>query len=138
MRTEGIESIRNRGLKVSNDTFAILKAFQGGGVYWDHQNLIRETLSQFLPPVQQVEEAGKRFGMFQNIVAGKDTLWKSKPVGGASVPPEEINRLNAALEAFKRKADASDTQSNAKEIIQQFRLPDISKDPELYRLCGPW
>ena len=138
MKTEGIESVPHHGLKVSTDAYSRLKAFHGGGVYWDRQDLIRETLGQILPPVQQVEEGGKRFGIFQNIVSGKDTLWKSKPVSGASVPPEEIKRLNTALEAFKRKAEAPGVQTEARDIIQQFRLPDISKDPELYRLCGPW
>ncbi len=138
MRTEGIELIPNGGLKVSTTTFARLKAFQGGGDYWDHQDLIRESLGQFLPTVQQVQETDERFGVFRKNIAGKEVLWKSIPVGVAQVPQQEILRLTAALEAFKRKADAPDTQPNARNIIQQFRLPDISKDPDLYRLCGPW
>lgn len=138
MKTEGIEIIPNGGLRVSTGTFARLKAFQGGGDYWDHYDLVRESLGEFLPPVQQVQEAGERFGLFSKTIAGKEALWKSTPVGVARVPQEEIRRLTAALEDFKRKADSPDSQQNAKDIIQQFRLPDISKDPALYRLCGPW
>ena len=138
MKTEGIESIPNGGLRVSTAVFARLKAFQGGGDFWEQQDLVRESLGEFLPPVQQVQEAGECFGIFRKMVAGKEALCKSAPLGGVRVPQEEIRRLTVALEAFKRKVDAEDTQQNAKDIIQQFRLPDVSKDPDLYRLCGPW
>jgi len=138
MKTEGIESIPNGGLKVSTATFTRLKAFQGGGDYWDHQDLVRESLGEFLPPVQQILDADKRFGIFRKSVAGRETLWKSRPARGSRVPEEEIRRLTSALETFKRKANSPDTQQNARDIIQHFRLPDISKDPDLYRICGPW
>jgi PKD repeat protein len=138
MKTEGIESIPNGGLRISTSIFARLKAFQGGGDYWDHQELIRESLGDFLPPVQQIQEAENRFGVFRKDVAGKEVLCKSTSMGSTRVPEEQVRRLTSALDAFKRKADDPDTQQNAKEIIQHFRLPDISKDPDLYRLCGPW
>lgn len=138
MKTEGIESIPNGGLKVSTASFARLKAFQGGGDYWDHQELIRDSLGEFLPPVQQVREEGKSFGVFRKIITGRENLWKSRSATEAGIPEEQIRLLKDSLENFKRKADAADTQQNAREIIHQFRLPDISKDPELYRICGPW
>ncbi len=138
MKVEGIEIIPSGGLKVSTAVFTRLKAFQGGGDYWDQQALIRESLGQILPPVQQVLESGISFGVFHRNVASKETLCKSKPVGAARIPENEIRRLESALEVFKKKADDPDTQHNAKAFIQQFQLPDITKDPDLYRLCGPW
>ena len=138
MKVEGIEIIPSGGLKVSTAVFTRLKAFQGGGDYWDQQALIRESLGQILPPVQQVLESGISFGVFHRNVASKETLCKSKPVGAGRIPENEIRRLESALEVFKKKADDPDTQHNAKAFIQQFQLPDITKDPDLYRLCGPW
>ncbi len=138
MKTPGIEKIPDGGLRVATSSFPRVKAFLGGGFYWDHQDLIRESLGEFLPEVQQVQESGNLFGLFRKHVRGREVLCRSVPVGSARVPEHEVRRLAAALDAFKQKADAPDTQPNAREIIRQFRLPDVSRDPDLYRLTGPW
>jgi hypothetical protein len=138
MKTKGLESIRNEGLKVSMASFNRIKAFKEGGDYWDNQTLIRESLGEFLPPIEQIEEGGQRNGLFRKTVRDRDVLWKSSPVGKVLIPSAEIHRLSDAITAFKNKAERSETTPNAKDIINHFRLPDISKEPDLYRIYGPW
>lgn len=132
-----LKPIPDHGLELSVGEYHKLKAFQGGGHYWDHhhQQTIRECLGEFLP---RVEETGGG-ALFQHFVHNREAAAHSKPVaaGGDRVPKGELQRLHRALETLKRKAADPNTDKDARRIIESFTLPDPAKDPELYRLHGP-
>lgn len=72
------------------------------------------------------------------MVHDQEILSRSKPLGSIRLRAEQVRGLQTALQAFKRKAEDPETTPHAKDIILYFRLPDISKDPDLYRVYGPW
>ena len=130
------------GLELPLSEYNRLRAFQGGGWFWDHENqqVIREVLGDFLPRVEE-RPKGSRGGavaFFQHFASGTEAAGKSVAVGAQMnrVPRAEYDRLQAALEAFKRKAENPHTDPNARRIIEKFCLPDPSQNPELYRLHG--
>lgn len=136
-----IKALPEHGLELSLDEYSKLRAFQGGGWYWDHhhQQTIRECLGEFLPRVEETGAGDRGGALFQHFVSGKEAAAGSQPVaaGGDRVPKGELQRLQNALERLKRKAAAPETDRDARRVIESFALPDPSKDPELYRLYGP-
>jgi hypothetical protein len=138
MKARGIEKMKNVGLRVYTSEFTRLKAFQGGGYYWDHQELVREGLGTFLPAVEQSRDDGAGTAVFRESYGGSEGLASSSSASEARIPSEQVKELQEALSAFKLKADAADTTPHARQMIREFRLPDVDKDPDLYRLCGPW
>ena len=138
MRSPSIKPGPSGGLIVSTATYQRLQAFQGGGAFWDNQALLRRVLGEFLPSVEQQTEAGVLVGIFRCVFNGKEILANSRTARQVGIPPDQIHRLQSSLEQLKRLAQLESTEPNARALIDQFRLPDFSKDPDLYRVCGPW
>jgi len=129
------------GLLARADEYRPLRAFSQTGRYWDRvpQQLIREgSLAEFLPPVETGEDERGKFGRFHSGEGRKEVLSRSQPVGRRGIPAKQLERLRQALEDFKLKANTERAQPQNLGLIEQFRLPDIAHDPELYRLAGPW
>ena len=136
-----LKFIPARGIELSLDEYTKLRAFQGGGWFWDHesQQVIRDSLGEFLPRVE--EHSDPNGALFQHFAGGTEVASKSRAVGQQMdrVPKSQLDRLQRAVEALKRKTQDAKTDPNARQIIERFRLPDPAKDPELYRLYGsPW
>lgn len=137
MKTESkptIQPIIGKGLKLNLEVYHKLKAFQGGGEFWEHQSqmIIREHIGDFLP-IMSVDESGEGV-LCQMFVHGKEVASESKRAKG--VPSKERSRLEAAIKALKHKADSPHIDTTTKKIINEFKLPDPLKDPELYRTYG--
>lgn len=128
----------DQGIEVPLSEYNRLRAFQGGGWFWDHDNqqVIREVLGDFLPRVEERRDRGG--ALFQHFIGGVEAASKSQAVGAQMnrVPKKEFNRLQRALENLKRKSQDPHTDPNARRIIEKFCLPDPSKDPDLYRMYG--
>ncbi len=128
----------DQGIEVPLSEYNRLRAFQGGGWFWDHDNqqVIREVLGDFLPRVEERRDRGG--ALFQHFVGGVEAASKSQAVGAQMnrVPKKEFNRLQRALENLKGKAQDPHTDPNARRIIEKFCLPDPTKDPDLYRMYG--
>lgn len=133
-----LTSLPDQGIEVPLSEYNRLRAFQGGGWFWDHDNqqVIRETLGDFLPRVEERRDRGG--ALFQHFVGGTEAVSRSQAVGAQMnrVPRAEYQRLQRALENLKLKAQAPNTDPNARKIIEKFCLPDPAKDPDLYRLYG--
>ncbi len=136
-----LKPVPDQGLELPLGEYQKLRAFQGGGWYWDHhhQQTIRECLGEFLPRVEETGGGERGGALFQHFVHGREAAARSRPIaaGGDRVPRGELRRLHRALETLKRKAADPGTDRDAKRIIESFTLPDPAKDPELYRLHGP-
>lgn len=128
----------DQGIEVPLSEYNRLRAFQGGGWFWDHDNqqIIRETLGDFLPRVEERRDRGG--ALFQQFVGGVEATSRSQAIGAQMnrVPKSEYNRLQRALENLKLKAQSPSTDPNARRVIEKFCLPDPAKDPDLYRLYG--
>lgn len=135
-----IKPIPNQGLRVTEPEYLPLKAYQSGGFYWDGeaQKVIRSVLGDFLPPLIQAWQAGHRTGLFQLFDGdGQEVLSQSRQVGPRDpIPARELRQLRRNLETFKTKANSPDTTPNNRFIIQEFKLPDFDRDPDLYRISG--
>ncbi|MBF8296993.1 MAG: hypothetical protein HW389_3538 [Bacteroidetes bacterium] len=77
-----VEEIPRRGLKVPLSEYTQLKAFQGGGCFWDvqPQQIIRHTLGEFLPEVKRESDSEGAFGLFSQMAGEKEVLSRSKPI----------------------------------------------------------
>ena len=131
----------SHGLLARAPEYEPLRAFSQDGRYWDRvpQQLIREgALAEFLPAVEVEEDERGKYARFFRTPGEQNCLARSRPVGRHGIPPVQLARLSAALEAFKQKALVPGTQPQNRDLIERFRLPDIARDPELYRLAGPW
>jgi hypothetical protein len=118
-----------------------LRAFSQGGFYWDKdsQQIIRDGgLAEFLPAVEIEEDERGKHGLFHREEKGREILSHSRPLGRLRVPPDQLRTLGQAVDEFKRKAQAQDTQPQSRVLIERFQLPDVAHDPDLYRLTGPW
>ena len=115
-----------------------LKAFQGGGFYWDAaaQGLIRSELGEFLPAVERGNDNTGAYGRFRTSSGGSECVARSRPLGKGQVPADQVSRLQSALARFKQIASAPTTQPDNRILIEKFQLPDPAKDAELYRLVG--
>jgi len=134
-----IQLIPHQGLRVAEPEYLPLKAYQSGGFYWDGeaQKVIRSILGDFLPPLVQAWPAGQRTGLFQLFAGSQEVLCQSRPASPRNpIPARQLQLLSRCLEDFKRKADSPETTPNNRHIIQQFKLPDFDRDPELYRVSG--
>ncbi len=133
-----LTSLPDQGIEVPLSEYNRLRAFQGGGWFWDHDNqqVIREVLGDFLPRVEDRRDRGG--ALFQHFVGGAEVASRSQAVGAQMnrVPRSEYQRLQRALENLKRKAQDPHTDPNARKVIEKFCLPDPAKDPDLYRLHG--
>ena len=129
------------GLLARAEEYQPLRAFSQTGRYWDRvpQQLIREGgFAEFLPPVETEEDERGKFGRFHRDGRRQEWLSRSQPVGRRGVPAAQLERLRKAIEDFKLKANTQRAQPQNLELIQRFKLPDVARDPELYRLAGPW
>ena len=103
------------------------------------QQLIRESsLAEFLPPVEVEKDDRGKYGRFHYQQRGRELLSRSKALGGRRVPPDQLRRLRQAIEEFKAKGRDPGAQQHNRELIERFRLPSPSLEPELYRLVGSW
>lgn len=131
------------GIEVPLSEYTRLRAFQGGGWFWDHENqqILRSELGDFLPRVEERPRGstGGPAAVFQHFVGGVEAAGKSDAVGATMnrVPRAEYQRLQHALEALKRKAEDPHTDPTARRLIEKFSLPDPAQNPDLYRLSGP-
>jgi hypothetical protein len=131
----------SNGLLARAGDYDPLRAFSQGGVYWDKvpQQLIRESsLAEFLPPVEVEKDDRGKYGRFHREEGHRELLTRSKPLGGKGIPPNQLRRLKQAIEDFKLKAQDPGAQQQNRELIERFRLPNPSLEPELYRLAGSW
>jgi hypothetical protein len=129
------------GLLARAGEYEPLRAFSQGGRYWDRvpQQLIREgALAEFLPAVEAEEDDRGRFGRFHRTTGRREWLRRSLPVGRRGVPAPQLERLRQAVREFSNQAAAPGAQPQNRELIERFQLPDITRDPDLYRLAGPW
>ena len=135
------QPLPNRGLSIAEPEYLPLKAHQGGGYYWDveAQQVIRSVLGEFLPPLEQQRQDGQRVGRFHLDDGDGEVLCNSRQVGpGNRVPSRQLKLLRKQLDLLQQKADFPETTPNNRWIIRQFKLPDFERDPELYRLSGPF
>lgn len=135
-----IESDPPFGLNIDLKEFGPTRAFQSGGEFWDthYQDIIRKHLGEYLPAVKKGTSSGRNIARFTRIGRQHGGLWASKPVGTRPVPVHLIRGLAKAWVDFEISAGKPGVQPHAKELIEAFTLPDPSKDPELYRLSGPF
>src|ERR1700678_3531949 len=132
--------IRN-GLLVPTSSYKRIKAFQAGAYYWEQQpqDIIRQYLGDFLPPVEPTKDGAETYGWFRRFIRGKEVVWNSKPLAGRRIPTSQLHALEQHLDELRRVGDSPETGPHNRELIQQFRLPNPAVDPELYRLRGfPW
>lgn len=129
------------GLLARAGDYEPLRAFSQGGYYWDKvpQKLVLESgLAEFLPPVETEEDDRGKYGRFHNVQGQRELLSRSKPIGRRGIPPRQLERLKEAIEDFQRKGGTERAQPQNRELIERFQLPDLDRNPELYRLTGPW
>jgi hypothetical protein len=129
------------GLLARTGEYTPLRAFSQGGRYWDEasQQLIRDgALKEFLPAVEAGEDDRGSFGRFFERSGGRDLMARSRPVPRSGIPSGELEAFQRAIEDLKAKAGVPGAQPHNREILEQFRLPDPAREPELYRLAGPW
>ncbi len=128
------------GLLAREGEYEPLKPFAAGGFYWDagFQNLIRSYLGAFLPALTRGQDERGSYGAFRASPGFSEPLLQSKPLGESRVPTTQLRGLREALERFKAVANAPETQPDYRALISKFQLPDPRKEPELYRLCGPF
>ena len=129
-----IELLLGKGLKLDLKVYKKLKAFQAGGEFWEHQSqaVIREHIGDFLP-IMNVNEQDESV-LCQLFVDGKEVASGSRPAKG--VPSKERSRLEGSIRTLKNWASSDQIDATTKQIIEEFKLPDPNKDPELYRLYG--
>ena len=135
-----LEPAKN-GLLARAGDYEPLRAFSQGGVYWGKvpQQLIRESsLAEFLPPVEVEKDDCGKYGRFHREHGSRELLTRSKPLGGRPIPPEQLRRLKQAIADFKQEAQDPGAQQQNRELIERFKLPNPSLEPELYRLLGCW
>lgn len=130
-----IKKLPGKGLEVELDDFVKLRAFQTGGEFWGHENqsVIREHLEKFLPRME-VQSDGKSV-LAQMFVNGREVTSTSNPAS-RGVPRNEKRKLEKAVARLKEKAADENADQTTRSIIEAFRLPDPSKDTELYRVYG--
>src|SRR5690242_10257081 len=94
--------IPGRGIEISLAEYHRLRAFHGGGEFWqrDYQDLIRNQtgLHQFLPHVE--EYPASNTAVFQLMVDRKDVASRSRDgrIGIRDIPRTEIDALKKCLE----------------------------------------
>ena len=57
---------------------------------------------------------------------------------GNRVPARQLSLQRKQLDVLRESADFPETTPNNQWIIRQFKLPAFERDPELYRLSGPF
>jgi hypothetical protein len=136
----GIKRIQGKGLRISLDEYRPLKAFQAGGYFWDEQpqQILRESLGEFLPVVLYHSDTEKDHVTFTETSGEAQLLCDSAPCGRDKIPSEILDRLHEGVRRLKMRAAETEVQPAAKEIIKKFMLPDPLASPELYRMSGPW
>jgi hypothetical protein len=103
------------------------------------QQLIRESrLAEFLPPVEVEKDDQGKYGRFHLEQGRRELLSQSKPLDGRRIRRDQLERLERAVKEFKAKAWEPGAQPHNRELIERFRLPNPSLEPELYRLVGSW
>ncbi len=124
------------GIRLNLSNYYRIRTWQGGGEFWEHHNqqLIRDTLGQFLP---RATVDSSNFVLFQHYENGKEICSCSQPITAANpIPHAQLDELRFALSGFKAKASDPKCDPEARKLIDCFRLPDPKKDPELYRIYG--
>lgn len=128
------------GIRLNLGSYHKIRAYHGGGEFWEHQNqqVVMQYLGEFLP--RAVEGEGGKTGtvLFSHLIEGKDVLSQSSALdaNGAQAPAEQLSRLRDAVAALKAKESDALIDPNARKLIQAFRLPDPQKDAELYRITS--
>jgi hypothetical protein len=127
-----IEVISNEGLAVSLNEYQELKATQAGHYFYDSpQELLRESLGEFLPEAKRISSDRVLFSVYRT---GKEILSSSKPMPQGQMPRKSLDRLEGALQKLQMRIDDPATPEDKRQILKAFKLPDPLKEPDLYRL----
>ena len=127
----------NHGLEADLQQIHKLIVSDGEGDYFEvpNQSIVRDSLKTFLPHVK--EQAGTV--LFEHIISGRERSSSSKPASGRSIPVTQIDKFEKDYREFAEKAKSSQTVPKAKQVINNFRLPDPDLYSDFYRTYGsPW
>ena len=109
----------------------------GDGFFWDYSDMIRDRFGNFLPAVEEFKES--QWVRFRLRIKNREVCQSSREVSGRhDVPAREWARLARTVKKLKDELEQdSRLPKDSKRVLEQFRLPDVDKAPELYRLYGP-
>ena len=136
------EDEKGLAVDLGRDKYVPLKIRQTGNLYWDLAT--QPVFRQAAPDLERIlmhvfpNDAAKT-AVFRLVVGGAVQTGKTLAYGGGMrVPKSEVETMNRALDALERKAasEDSDIANDAKMALRDFRLPDPTVNPELYRLWG--
>ncbi|HOG50169.1 MAG TPA: PKD domain-containing protein, partial [Lentisphaeria bacterium] len=141
-----MHSEKNTGIHLASQEYTPLKVATSG-VYWDadFQNLLRSQdgsdRARFFPRVELTPNGA----LFSLTDQGRELAADSKPMARRKLPPRELDQFVDAMMNFQKLADVGQMTSQAPPpdptkiaFIKTFRLPDPDRQPESYRLAGPW
>lgn len=141
-----MHSEKNTGIHLASQEYTPLKVATSG-VYWDadFQNLLRDRdgsdRERFFPRAELTPNGV----LFSLTDQGRELVADSKPMTRHKLPPRELDQFVEAMMNFQKLADDSQASNQAPPpdptkiaFIKTFRLPDPDRQPESYRLAGPW
>lgn len=130
-----IRVIPGKGLEFDMDHYVRLRTYVGGPDYWyqDNQRVLRSKLHPFLPEMSFNPENNTVLASL--VEDGVEWLSQSCDISEAkSIPTSERKRLEDILTALKKEVDSGSKDANTSKLIREFKLPDHTKAPEMYRI----
>ncbi|HVF70053.1 MAG TPA: OmpA family protein [Chthoniobacterales bacterium] len=122
-------------LRIGGDGYRKLKASQQGLFYWDaaSQDVLLDSLDEFLPRVTERQEAGATIALFRKVVEGREVCGTSTALAKDRLPRELIARLDTAIVRLRETGKRPGITPDAKLLIERFTLPDPARVPDFYR-----
>ena len=130
-----IRVIPGKGLEFDMDHYVRLRTYVGGPDYWyqDNQRVLRSKLHPFLPEMSFNPENNTVLASL--VEDGVEWLSQSCDISEAkSIPTSERKRLEDILTALKQEVESGSKDANTSKLIREFKLPDHTKAPEMYRI----
>lgn len=130
-----IRVIPGKGLEFDMDHYVRLRTYVGGPDYWyqDNQRVLRSKLHPFLPEMSFNPENNTVLASL--VEDGVEWLSQSCDISEAkSIPTSERKRLEDILTALKKEVESGSKDANTSKLIREFKLPDHTKAPEMYRI----
>lgn len=130
-----IRVIPGKGLEFDMDHYVRLRTYVGGPDYWyqDNQRVLRSKLHPFLPEMSFNPENNTVLASL--VEDGVEWLSQSCDISEAkSIPTSERKRLEDILTALKEEVESGSKDANTSKLIREFKLPDHTKAPEMYRI----
>jgi len=120
----------------TNGSYRKLRAAQNGLYFWDEvsQQVILDSVGEFLPHVREIVNDGNSYGVFQKVVDGKEVCSTSSPIASEKLPRELLASARAAVSCLRGKLNSPALTPEARLLIEKFTLPDPARLPECYRI----